>query len=76
VVGGGIDEANGNQMLAVAGAFAALPDETKIVRVATDTAIHFKADGSGAANTDPMLPANSVEYFGVGEGATPSFIAA
>jgi hypothetical protein len=76
IASGGIDEAGGQQLLTAAGTATALPDETKYLRVATDTAIHIKLDGAGAANTDPMMPANTVEYFGVGEAATPSIIAA
>ena len=76
VSGGAIDEAGGHQLLTAAGTAAALPDETKYIRVATDTAIHLRVDGAGAATTDPMLFASSVEYFGAGEGVTPSIIAA
>ncbi len=68
-----IGEANGKQLLTGAGTALALPDETAYIRVATDTAIHLKVDGAGAATTDPYLPAG-VEYFGADEGATPSII--
>lgn len=76
VAGSAIDEAGGQQLLTAAGTATALPDETKYLRVATDTAIHLKLDGAGATTSDPMIPANTVEYFGVGEGVTPSIILA
>lgn len=76
IASGVITETNGSQKLTAAGTAAALPDETKYIRVATDTAIHVKVAGAGAADTDPMMFANTVEYFGVSEGATPSIIAA
>lgn len=77
MAGSPITEAGGKQKLTAAGTLGtALPDETKYIRVATDTAIHLKIDGAGAADTDPMIPANAVEYFGVGEGITPSIILA
>lgn len=65
-----------SQKLIAAGTAAALPDECRYIRVSTDTAIHLKVDGAGAADTDPMMPAGGVEYFGAHEGVTPSIIAA
>lgn len=76
VAGSNIDETGGSQKLTAAGTATALPDETKYIRVATDTAIHIKLDGAGAVDTDPQMFANTVEYFGVSEGATPSVIVA
>jgi hypothetical protein len=64
-----------SQKLTAAGSASALPDETRYVRIATDTAIHVKM-GAGAADTDPMMPVGSVEYFGAGEGVEISIIAA
>lgn len=72
-----ITEAGGNQKLIAAGTVAtAFPDETRYVRVSTDSAIHIKIDGAGVTDTDPQMFANSVEYFGVREGMTPSIIVA
>lgn len=65
-----------SQLLTAAGTATALPDETRYVRIATDTAIHVKIDGAGAANTDPMMPASAIEYFGAFETTTPSIILA
>lgn len=76
VAAGAITESGGSQKLTAAGTAAALPDETKYIRVATDTAIHIKVSGAGAADTDPQMFANTVEYFGVSEGSTPSIILA
>jgi hypothetical protein len=76
IASGAITETNGSQKLTGAGTAAALPDETKYIRVATDTAIHIKVSGVGVADTDPMMLANTVEYFGVSEGMTPSIITA
>lgn len=64
-----------SQKLTAAGNATALADDTRFVRVATDTAIHIK-QSTGAADTDPMMPANSVEYFGASEGTVLSIIAA
>jgi hypothetical protein len=72
-----IQEAGGMQLLTAAGTLGtALPDETAFIRVATDTAIHLSVEGAGAATTDPLLPANTVEYFAADEGMTPSIILA
>ncbi len=81
-----IDDGNGHilgmadapissQLLTAAGTATALPDETRYIRVATDTAIHFKVEGAGAANTDPLM-VSGAEYFGAHEGLTPSIILA
>ena len=69
-----IGEANGSQKLIAAGTAAALPDETRFVRIASDTWIHVKVDGTGVTDSDPQVFANTVEYFGVREGATPSIM--
>ncbi len=58
------------------GSFAALVDECRIIRIATDTAIHVKLTGAGAANTDEMMPANTVEFFGIAEGSVVSILTA
>ena len=63
------------QKLTAAGNATATADETRFVRVATDTAIHLR-HGAGATDTDPMLPANSVEYFAVHEAVVLSIITA
>jgi hypothetical protein len=64
-----------SQKLTAAGNATALADETRFVRIATDAAIHIK-QGTGAADTDPMMPANTVEYFSAREGIVYSIIAA
>lgn len=62
-----------SQVLTAFGNAVALADETRFVRVATDTAIHIK-QGAGAATSDPWMPANAVEFFAVHEGTVLSFI--
>lgn len=70
-----IGESGGKQVMAAVGTLPiALPDETKYIRVATDTAIHIRVEGVGASTSDPLMFANSVEYFGAHEGVTPSII--
>ncbi len=64
-----------SQKLTANGTTSAFSDETRFIRVATDTAIHLAWDG-GAADTDPMMPANSVEYFGGYEAATLTILTA
>ena len=64
------------QKLTGAGNATALTTGTNFIRVATDTAIHIKPHGTGAADTDPMMPANSVEFFNAKSGMTPSIITA
>lgn len=59
--------ANAKQVLTAAGSTAVTSDDTRFIRVATDTAITIIA-GPTATATDPMIPANSVEYFGITEG--------
>lgn len=71
-----IEESGGEQVQAAAGNFAALPDETRFIRVATDTAIHIKVRGTGAATTNPMMPASTVEFFQAHEGQIPSTLLA
>ncbi len=58
------------------GDFTALVDECRFIRIATDTAIHVKLNGTGAADTDEMMPANSVEFFGAAEGSIVSILTA
>lgn len=55
---------------------AALPDETKFIRICSDTAIHVKRDGTGATADDDMLPANAPEFFAASEGTVVSWIPA
>lgn len=52
--------------LTAAGSFAATDTDCRFVRIATDTAIHINF-GAAAADTDAMMPANTVEYFGCRE---------
>ncbi len=82
-----IDDGNGHilgmadtpissQVLTADGTATALPDETRYIRVGTDTAIHFKVEGAGAATSDPIMGAGAAEYFGAHEGLTPSVLTA
>lgn len=61
---GGLPKAS--QVLTAAGSAVALADDTRYIRVATDTAIHLK-QGVGVTTADPYMPAGSVEYFGAHE---------
>lgn len=54
----------------------ALPDSTRFVRIATDTAICVKRDGAGADGTSDLMPANTAEFFGAFEGVVVSWVAA
>ena len=56
------------------GDFTALSTDTRLIRVATDTAVYFKRNKSGASatTTDIFMPANSVEFFPVSGGETPT----
>lgn len=51
---------SGNQTLTAAGAATALNAGTKVVRIATDTAIKIDVFG---ASTDAYMPAGTSEYF-------------
>lgn len=53
-----------------AGAGTAYDARTSFVRVATDTAIHF-----GTSTDAPFLPANTIDWFAVTGGATPTITA-
>ena len=62
-----------SQRVAVGGTSAqstALSSETIIVRVQSDVACYLAfGDNPTATNTDLVLPANTVEYFGVAPGS-------
>jgi hypothetical protein len=57
------------------GSFAALSDECRFIRIATDTKIHMDFTGAVTA-ADDLLPANTVELFGAHEGAVVSILTA
>lgn len=57
---------NAKQVLTAIGSSAPTSDDTRFIRVATDTAITVIA-GPTASASDPMMLANSTEYFGVTE---------
>lgn len=59
-----------SQVITAAGAFAALADDCRFVRLATDTAIQVETTGGAAGANSELFPANSVEFFAV----TPSSI--
>lgn len=46
-----------------------IPDECRLLRIATDTKIHIAFDGD-ATDTEPLVFANTVEYFGCHENET------
>lgn len=56
------------------GDFAAISTDARLIRVATDTTVYFKRDkaGASATNTDLLIPANTVEFFPVAGGETPT----
>ena len=57
-----------SQVLTAAGASAALNASARLIRVATDTAIHIDPTGGAVTTADELLPANSVEFFSVDGG--------
>ena len=57
------------------GNFAAAPDEARICRIATDTAIHFDV-GASVSAADDILPASAVDYLGVHEGQVIAILTA
>lgn len=70
-----VGEKMSSEVLTANGSFAAAPDEARIVRIATDTAIHFDVGGAVTA-ADDLLPANSVDYLGVHEGQVIAILTA
>lgn len=52
-----------------------LDGSTRFVRIATDTKIHVKPTGTGAADIDELIPANAIDYLAT-RGTSLSFIAA
>lgn len=56
------------------GNFAALADETRFFRIATDTKIHVKHGVGPPTNIDPLMPANTSEYFAAHEGTIISVL--
>lgn len=59
-----------------AGAFTALGGSTKLIRIATDTAIQMDIAGGATTSADELFPANSVEYIAVHGGETLTIAAA
>ncbi len=59
-----------------AGAFAALGVGTRLIRIATDTAIQMDIAGGATTAADEFFPANSVEYLAVHGGETLTIAAA
>lgn len=53
------------QVVTAVGAFAALNVDTRIVRIATDTACQIDFTGGATGATSEFLPANTVEFFQV-----------
>lgn len=64
------------QVITAAGAASALSDDTRFVRIATDTAIHIDIAGGATGATDELFPANIVEYLAVNGGETFTIAAA
>ncbi len=56
------------------GDFAALSDEARYFRIATDTKIHVKHGAGPPTNIDPLMSANTAEYFGAHEGTIISVL--
>jgi hypothetical protein len=71
----GGQKAGAGESKTAAGSFTALTADAKLIRVTTDTAIHFRR-AAGADATDEMIPANGVEYFPVAGLEVCSFITA
>lgn len=68
----------GKNVYTAAGSSAAFNAQARVIRVATDTAIHLNhsCDGQAATTSDDFMPAGSVEYFIVRGGADVAFILA
>lgn len=60
----------GCEVRTAAGAFVALNPNTKLIRVATDTAIQMDVAGGATTAADELFPAGSVEYLAVNGGET------
>lgn len=59
-----------------AGAFVALGGGTRLIRIATDTAIQLDIAGGSTSAADELFPANSVEYVAVRGGEILTIAAA
>jgi len=53
-----------------------LPDNARFIRIATDTAICIRRNGTGADGDDDLQFANTAEYWGINEGAVVSWVPA
>lgn len=58
------------QVRATNGSFAALDQNCRFVRVATDTAMFMNITGGPTSGNDEFFPANTVEYIAVDGGET------
>lgn len=63
------------QVRTSAGAFAALNNSTRLIRIATDTALRLDIAGGATDTSDELIPAG-VEYLAVGGGITLTIAAA
>ncbi|MDT9598529.1 hypothetical protein [Sphingosinicella rhizophila] len=64
-----------SQGLTEAGNGIAYNGDTRFVRIATDTSVQFRPSAAGADTDDDLVLANTVEFFKVEPGATPSIAA-